>query len=198
MADVLPHARQFRFFARRLCPTADEAEDLLQEAYARVLAREDFRRIECGKAFVRRVLLNLALSKARRAKIVAIESIPDVDTLNVIDPAPDCYRQLEAREELARLEAAILALPAQCRQVVTLRKVHELSTTEIAAELSISVSTVEKHLTKGMRRVAATLSDPPPRTVNRAPFKPQAFEWADRNMSENTKRGKDRVAACAH
>ena len=162
IAEVLPHASQYRVYARRLSASAEEAEDLVQEAYARTLASEDFRQIQCGKAFVFRILHNLAVSKARRAKVVAIEHIPDVDALNAADPTPDAYRQVAARQELARLEAAIAALPRKCRQVVTLRKVYEMSPAEIAAQLNVSVYTVEKHLTKGMRRIAAELADAPP------------------------------------
>jgi RNA polymerase sigma-70 factor (ECF subfamily) len=105
---------------------------------------------------------NLAIDKARRAKIVSIEHIPDLDALGQADPAPDAHAHLAGRQELARLEAAIRALPAQCRQVVTLRKVFEMSPPQIAERLGISVSTVEKHLNKGMRLVAEALAFTPP------------------------------------
>lgn len=162
IAEVLPHATQFRAYALRLSASSEEAEDLVQEAYARTLAHEDFRQIECGKAFVFRILHNLAVSKARRAKIVSIEHIPDVELLQAVDPTPDAFRHLAARQELARLEAAIASLPNMCRQVVTLRKVYGLGPSEIAARLGLSVYTVEKHLTKGMRRIAEKLADAPP------------------------------------
>jgi RNA polymerase sigma-70 factor (ECF subfamily) len=158
IADVLPHAAQFRAYARRLTASADEAEDLVQEAYVRVLATDDFLKIQSGRSFVLRVLHNLAINRARRARIVAIEHIPDVEALGRADPAPDPQARAAARQELARLEAAMRALPDQCRRVVALRKIYEMSPTEIAAQLKISVSTVEKHLTKGMRLVAEALA----------------------------------------
>jgi RNA polymerase sigma-70 factor (ECF subfamily) len=58
---------------------------------------------------------------------------------------------LESREELRALADAIAELPAQCRRVFTLRKVYSLSPDEIAVRLGLSVSTVEKHLVKGLR-----------------------------------------------
>lgn len=167
IAEVLTHAPAFRAYAKRLCGEVQEAEDLVQEAYARTLGVEDWRAIDNAKAFVFRVMHNLAVAKLRREKIVAIEHIPDVETLGAADPSPDAFAQAAARQELARVEAVIRALPGACRQVVTLRKIYDLAPVEIAARLNITVSTVEKHLTKGMRLVAAALADAPaPETQN--------------------------------
>lgn len=179
ITEVLPHAAQYRAYARRLCATPDEAEDLVQEAYARTLGAEDWSGIESPKAFVFRVLHNLAAGRARRAKIVAIEHIPDVEALGAIDPAPDPHAHAVARQELAAVEAAIRALPGQCRQVVTLRKIYDSAPAEIAVQLGISVSTVEKHLAKGMRLIAKALADAPlSQSIDRRP------EWTKRKSPD--------------
>jgi RNA polymerase sigma factor (sigma-70 family) len=51
-------------------------------------------------------------------------------------------------DELALVARLFTALPSQCRQVFTLRKVYGYSQKEIATRLSIPESTVEKHLTQ--------------------------------------------------
>lgn len=167
--EVLPHAADFRAYARRLCRDQAEAEDVVQEAYSRALAIENFRRIENARSFVLRVVHNLVAYKVRRAKIISIEQIPDVDASGVADPAPDPFAHVAARQELARVEGAIRALPRQCRQVVTLRKIYEMPPAEIAVRLKISVSTVEKHLNKGMRLIAQAISDRPPPALKDTP-----------------------------
>ncbi|GIK49154.1 MAG: RNA polymerase ECF-type sigma factor [Alphaproteobacteria bacterium] len=160
--EVLPHAADFRAYARRLCRDQTEAEDVVQEAYSKTFAVEDFRRIEDARSFVLRVVHNVVAYKVRRAKIVSIEHIPDLDASSIVDPMPDPFAHTAARQELALVEAAIRALPRQCRQVVTLRKIYEMPPAEIAVRLKISVSTVEKHLNKGMRLIAQAIFDRPP------------------------------------
>jgi RNA polymerase sigma-70 factor (ECF subfamily) len=65
------------------------------------------------------------------------------------------YESLESqllRDERNRLiQQAIDRLPPQCRAAFTLRVFHECSYREVADQLGISVKTVEKHISHGMR-----------------------------------------------
>jgi RNA polymerase sigma-70 factor (ECF subfamily) len=65
------------------------------------------------------------------------------------------YESLESgllRDERNRLiEQAIQRLPPQCRAAFTLRVFHECSYREVADRLGISVKTVEKHISRGIR-----------------------------------------------
>jgi RNA polymerase sigma-70 factor (ECF subfamily) len=67
---------------------------------------------------------------------------------------PDAEAVYEARERLARLAAAIAALPPQCRRVFTLHKLHGLSHAEVATRLNISRSAVEKHMSAALKHLA--------------------------------------------
>jgi RNA polymerase sigma factor (sigma-70 family) len=62
-----------------------------------------------------------------------------------------------AHQELRRLAEAIDELPPKCREVVWMRRVDDLSQKEVAARLSISQKTVEKHVMKGMKLLAAAM-----------------------------------------
>jgi RNA polymerase sigma-70 factor (ECF subfamily) len=64
-----------------------------------------------------------------------------------------------ARQEWARLEAAIEELPTGCRNVLLLRKRDQLSHEEIGLQLGIAVSTVEKQHARALRLLRATLRD---------------------------------------
>lgn len=158
MAEVLPHAAAYRARAAHFCGR-DDADDLVQEAYARVLKTPDYRNILAPRAFVLTVIHNLALERLRRANVVRIELLASLDVLDVADPAPDAFAVASGRLELQRLLGLIDALPPQCARVMHMRKVQGLPPTAIAQALSISVSTVEKHIAKGLALITKARRD---------------------------------------
>jgi RNA polymerase sigma-70 factor (ECF subfamily) len=135
---------------------ADEVDDLVAECLARAYAVPDFGRFDAGRAFLFQIARNLLIDAARREKVVSLDLMADLDLLQV-DGRVEAG--LQARDELRRLQASIDTLPIQCRRVFLLRRVYDRSTTEIAEEMGLSVSTVEKHLTKAVTRVMCAISD---------------------------------------
>ena len=155
---VLPSAPVYRAYARKLTGDAVEAEDLVQEAYAKVLAVPDWRRLEQPERFVLTIIRNLAFERFRRAKVVGIRQIGVLEMEALPDPAPDAHAVTSAREELLRVLEAVDRLPEQCRRVVTLRKMEGLSPGQIAVRLNLSISTVEKHLANGLMLLTKSLA----------------------------------------
>lgn len=154
---VLPAAPRHRALAERLVGPA-EADDLVQEAYARLLSIESWREIASPIAFTHQIIRNLAYDRLRRARLVRIENVAALDLAAIADPAPDPYRAASASSELARIVALVEALPPQCRRVVRMRKFEGRSPREIAETLGLSVSTVEKHLAKGLAAITKGLA----------------------------------------
>lgn len=99
---VLPFAPNFRAYARKLSNDPADAEDLVQEAYAKVLGVPDWRRLEAPERFVLTVIRNLAFERFRRAKVVGIRQIGVLEMEALPDPAPDAHAVASAREELLR------------------------------------------------------------------------------------------------
>jgi len=66
----------------------------------------------------------------------------------------DSEEAILAREALQRMKRAVETMPPQCRHIFTLRRVHERSVEEIATELGLSVSAVEKHLGEAVASLA--------------------------------------------
>ncbi len=149
MAEVLPHRAAFRARAVMLVGAAD-ADDLVQDAYARVLSVSDFGAIRHPRAFVATIVHNLAIERLRRANVVSIDHLASLDGLAFADPAPDAFAVAAGKSDIDRLLRLIDRLPPQCRRVVALRKIDGLSPGAIAEMLSLSVSTVEKHLSRGL------------------------------------------------
>ena len=160
--EVLPLEPALRAYARRFCHGgSDEVEDFVHETFARVIAYPNWQGVRNVPAFALRILKNIAISAARRRKIVSIDVFADLDMLDAVDDLPQADRVVEAREELRLVAMAIDELPPQCRKVFTLRKIHGLSHAQIAVQLGLSVSTVEKHITKGLRICSERLAKTP-------------------------------------
>lgn len=159
MAHVLPYAGVYRTYARRLMRDDSEAEDLVQEAYARVVGMENWQRLEAPHRFTLRVIHNLAVERIRHARVVTIMQAGNLEMAEWADLAPDPYSVIASRDELRRVLAALNLLPEKCREAMLLRKFHGLTPFQIAERMAISVSTVEKHLAKGLRLLTKMLAN---------------------------------------
>ncbi|HSZ73291.1 MAG TPA: RNA polymerase sigma factor [Rhizomicrobium sp.] len=161
VGEVLPlEAGLMRFLSRRWHNSRD-VEDLCHDIYVRVYEAAKKEIPNPAKPFVFAIARNLLINRARREHIVAIESMADVEVLNVSGDEISPERSVSAREELARLQAALDQLPKRCREAVILRKIEGLSRREIAARMGITEQTVNRHLTDGMYALAETLYGSP-------------------------------------
>jgi RNA polymerase sigma-70 factor (ECF subfamily) len=155
--EVLPHEGSLRRYLRGLLPTFPDIDDLVQEAYTRMIRAKDAGKINYAKAFLFATARNAALDFLRRRKIVSIDPIGDMTELCVLEDGLNSADALNRQQELALLAEAVRALPERCRQVLTLRMLYGLSHKEIAENLRISDHTVKAQLAKGMRRCAEYL-----------------------------------------
>jgi len=148
---VFVYQNLHRAYARRLLRDQDEAEDLVQEAYAKLFRLENWEQIANPHAFTMRILHNDAMERFRRADVVSIDQGASLHALEPVDDEPGPDAVVFARAELQRVAAALASLPDRCGEAVRLRRIEGLSPREVAEKMDISVSTVEKHLTKGLR-----------------------------------------------
>jgi RNA polymerase sigma factor (sigma-70 family) len=157
--EVLPCEGALRGYLGRFFTQVSDIEDTVQDTYARlvVLTDEERARIRSTHSFLFATARNVALDRLRRQRIVSLETMAELDELNVIDERPSAWEEINTRQELAMLSRALAALPERCRQVLTLRKVYGLSQKEIAARMSITENTVETQVAKGMRLCATHL-----------------------------------------
>jgi len=110
------HRRHLLRYLARLVSSSDVAEDLTQEAFARVYVVHDGT-LRSPRSFLYRTAHNLAMDHMRRRRVAATEPLTDVtaDTVGDDSPPPDAC--VAAREELRLIEAAIQELPPKCRKV---------------------------------------------------------------------------------
>jgi RNA polymerase sigma factor (sigma-70 family) len=168
--QILPHEGEVRGWLRRHVHrlTLADIDDLIQEAYARLWLVE-FSHIASGRSYLFTVVRNLLIEQARRARIVPMERLGEIDALRIPSEEPGPDRRVSAYQELERLERVLAHLPERCRQAFQLQKFHSLTQREIAKAMKISEKTVEKHLAVALERVLEALkvdSDPEVRQPN--------------------------------
>ena len=151
--QVLPHEPMLRAWLRSRFPRGVELDDLVQEAFARVLrARATGAAMRSPKAFLFATARNLALDGLRHRQVSGEDTLVPFESLDVLDESLGIPETIDRNEKLERLTIAIQSLPARCREVMTLRKVYGLSQKDIAARLGISECTVSAQLTIGVRK----------------------------------------------
>lgn len=134
-----------------------EVEDLLQDLYERTCAAARNAIPTPARPFVFTIARNLLIDRVRHEQVVQIDSVENLEDLNLAidEPAPD--RIVVARQELRRLQAALEKLPERQRSAIVMRKVNGLTIREIALRTGLATRTVEEHLTDGMRALARIL-----------------------------------------
>jgi RNA polymerase sigma factor (sigma-70 family) len=158
-AHILPHEPELRGWLRRRLGSFNDndVDDLVQESFARIWAA-DFSTIRNGRAYLYATVRHLLAEYARRSRIVPIELLGEIDSLNLISDEPGPERRVGARQELDRLRAIVAALPVQRRRVFELRKFEGLSHRDVAERMGLSEKTVENHLTRALARIGEALS----------------------------------------
>jgi len=149
--EILAHEAALVRYLNRVWFKRDEVHDLRQEIYVRVYEAAGKSRPASAKAFLFATARNLMADRVRRGRVVSIEAVGDLDTLNVLINEISPERHLSAWQELRRVSRALNRLPPKCREIVWLRKVDQLSTREVAEHLGLSERTVESQILKGMQ-----------------------------------------------
>lgn len=142
-----------RFLARRT-GSADEAQDLAQEAWLRLWRSGRASALDNVEAFVQSIAANLLRDRARRrAARHADLHLSLAAAADVASPAPDPAQALETKQALARYQAAVDRLRPKTRAVFLAHRLDGLSYAEIAAQLGLSVSAIEKHMMKAILHI---------------------------------------------
>jgi RNA polymerase sigma factor (sigma-70 family) len=147
-----------RFLARFFSDRHD-IEDVAQETYLRAYVAEQQKDIEQPKAYLFRIAKNVALTKLTKKSEKITDYIEESSASMVIECGASADSEVEAEESLGVYCEAVAALPEKCRQVFLLRKVHGLSHKEIAQRMSLSVSSVEKYLLRGILECKAFVQE---------------------------------------
>ncbi len=157
-AFLINHDFLKRFLARFFSDSQD-IEDVAQEAYLRAYVAEQQKEIEQPKAYLFRIARNLALTQLTKKSKKITDYLEESGASVVIECGAAADSEVEAEQSLGLYCDAVAALPKKCRQVFLLRKVHGLAHKEIAERMSLSVSSVEKYLLRGILECKAFVQE---------------------------------------
>lgn len=131
----------------------DDGEDLAAEAYARTLARwREVRGYERPDAWVRRVIINLLISRRRKERVQLLFHQGTSHASEPLSPT-------DQSEDRILIQAALNRLPPRQRAVIILRYFNDLSLKETAQAIRCSVSTANTHLRRGQSRLRSLLGE---------------------------------------
>lgn len=156
-AQVMPHEPAVRRWLARSKVAPAEIDDLVQHAYCRIAELPTVEGIVDPGAYFFEVVRRALLGAMRRARVVSMETVAEIDALNVYAEDPSPERIVAARRELGEVLRLIDRLPDRCRRVFELRKIQGLSQREIAARLGITETVVENEVVRGLRLISQAL-----------------------------------------
>jgi len=145
-------------FLRQRLRVPEDAFDVAQEAYIRMMQYQGSRQIRSPSSMLFRIAINVANDLGRAEIARGASNQCSMDDVDIASDAPSVERQLSAKEDLALLYTVIEALPPKCRQVFLLSRVRRMTYGEIAVRCGISKKMVEKHIS---RALAACLHNVP-------------------------------------
>ncbi|MBD5148479.1 MAG: sigma-70 family RNA polymerase sigma factor [Oscillibacter sp.] len=160
----LVRAYEKRVYAltRRMCPTPEDAAEAAQEAFlAAWQGLPNFRGDAAFSTWLYRLASNACVDILRKESRRGAAEGPSLDDEAVpIDPpdrAPTPQEAVERRELREEIEAGLAALPAEYRQPLVLREIHQLSYQEIAQAMDLDLGTVKSRISRGRRRLREIL-----------------------------------------
>jgi RNA polymerase sigma-70 factor, ECF subfamily len=156
--SLTKHVDRLYRAAWALCGSREDAEDLVQETFARVLARPRVLSGDDELYYLMRVLRNTFLTSRRTAsrRPVTVAALEDVVAA---DPRP--LGQPERALEMGEVYATIAALPEDRRLALVAVDVLGLSYREAARALRIREETITTRLFRARKQVARELADVP-------------------------------------
>src|SRR3546814_3710871 len=150
--EILPHEAAVRAWRRRTLDPND-LENVIQESYCQIASLKDVSHIRSGRAYFFTAARSIVLMRLRRARIVSIESVTEIESLNIVGDEPSPERIAAGRRELDRVRRLIEGLPERCRRIFELRKIEGLPQREVAQRLGGEGKSVSVRVVLGGRRI---------------------------------------------
>lgn len=171
-ADHRQRHALLRFLTRRT-GSREEAEDILQDAYARILAVVHPGEIDTLDRYLWRAAMNVMTDHARARQRRAL--LTDTLTVRTEQAAPSAEIVADAQERLALTGAAVNALPPRCAEAFHLRIVQGLPFEEVGHAMHISARMAKIYVARTLRSLKDGLDGTPVRAVPTRRTRPRSI-----------------------
>lgn len=149
--EVLPLEAALMHFLRKNWRNSEEVADLRQDVYVQIFDAARKQLPTHTKAFVFQTARNLLIDRVRHDQVIPIESVSDLEAVEVAEDRPGPEDVAIARDDLRRLRTALDKLPPRCREAVVLGRIEGLPGRAIAVRMGVTDQTVSEHLANGIR-----------------------------------------------
>lgn len=148
------YARPLLRFVSRQNISHEEAREIVQESYCRLQQVPQVEALESPRGYLFRTAVNLARDSKRQRRrefhVVSAAEIGAPAEVEVPSGAPTAYQVLKGQQELAIIEQAIEELTPTCRQAFVMHRFGGATYSQIASELGLSVSMIEKYVSQAL------------------------------------------------
>lgn len=149
MSGIVSMLEKVRRAVIRRGAARDDAEDIVQEAFARLEAYRQAAAVANEEAFLMRTAVNLGRDQARRRKIAPFVD-GELALDSILDGAPPADEVVRARERLRRASAGLAQLDELTRRCLLAQRLDGLTCAEIARRESLPITTVEKRIARAV------------------------------------------------
>lgn len=163
----------------RVLGSHHDASEVLQDAFIQAYSKlASFRREAKFSTWMYRVAFNLACShrRSRRRKVGSLEQIKEIAGEEPTADAPPPEHAMVVQEQAEQVQAALLRISSEHRQILVLREIEDCSYEQIAEILDVPVGTVRSRLFRArlqlkqeLEELLATDESPNRRTGSKAP-----------------------------
>ena len=143
-----------RFLVTRL-RSVQEAHDVAQESYVRLLQLQQPGAVGLLRAYLFKTAANLAIDRLRRR---AVRDRAAVEFLDEISENPTLERLVMARQECDIVQAAVASLATKTREAFVLRVIDGFPTPEVARQMGLKERMVREHISRAVAECRRSLS----------------------------------------
>lgn len=143
-----------RYLSKKV-PNNEDANDLAQEALLRMHRFQQSRDLENARAFLYKTANNLVIDQLRRARVhdryMLTEMLPEHSDEDNDKFEPSAERTVSAKEELDQIYKVVDQMPEKVRRAFLMHRGKDMSYPEIADEMGVSTSMVEKYIIQALK-----------------------------------------------
>lgn len=155
----LKHAKTLQGLLTRKVRDPQLAADLVQESFLRLAEQQSRERIDNTPAYLYRTAHNLMIDHMRQQQRRKTDSVPHEALEGIVEDSPGLEETTATEQHMRRLREALAQLPARTQEVFRLNRLEGLTHAEVARQLDISDSSVQKHLAKALAFVMQSLQE---------------------------------------
>ena len=127
-----------------------DVEDIVQETFLKAHKVSDWAGVQNPEAYLVSIAKNAYKDHIRKETRNIVDSDVDITRLEIQDDIVDAETLVSAKQDYGELEDVIDSLTPRVKQAIILIKIMNVSYVEASEVMSISVGTLEHHITKGL------------------------------------------------